>query len=89
MFYTEEIKLDQAAALLSACQLRKPQGVDYTVGVFLRSSGFGGSGGFDGFGAQGEDRLVACGSLKGDMIQGVAVDPAFQGEDLTANCSPI
>lgn len=84
MFYTEEIKLDQAAALLSACQLRKPQGVDYTVGVFLRSSGFGGSGGFDGFGAQGEDRLVACGSLKGDMIQGVAVDPAFQGEDLTA-----
>lgn len=30
------------------------------------------------------DRLVACGSLKGDMIQGIAVHPEFQGEDLTA-----
>lgn len=29
-------------------------------------------------------KLVATGSLKGDMIQGIAVDPAFQGEDLTA-----
>lgn len=31
-----------------------------------------------------EGKLVATGSLKGDMIQGIAVDPAFQGEDLTA-----
>lgn len=31
-----------------------------------------------------DGKLAACGSLKGDMIQGVAVDPAFQGEDLTA-----
>ncbi len=31
-----------------------------------------------------DGRLVATGSLKGDMIQGIAVDPAFQGEDLTA-----
>ena len=29
-------------------------------------------------------KLVATGSLKEDMIQGIAVDPAFQGEDLTA-----
>lgn len=30
-----------------------------------------------------QNRLAASGSLKGDMIQGVAVDPARQGEDLT------
>ncbi len=36
-------------------------------------------------GVFGDDgRLVATGSLKGDMIQGMAVDPACQGEDLTA-----
>ncbi len=29
-------------------------------------------------------KLVATGSLKGDMIQGIAVDPDYQGEDLTA-----
>lgn len=29
-------------------------------------------------------KLAATGSLKGDMIQGIAVDPACQGEDLTA-----
>lgn len=29
-------------------------------------------------------KLVATGSLKGDMIQGIAVDPSCQGEDLTA-----
>ena len=28
-------------------------------------------------------KLVATGSLAGDMIQGVAVDPSRQGEDLT------
>lgn len=70
MFYTEEIKLNQAAELLSLCGLTMPRAVDYTAGVFLRSDG--------------ADRLVACGSLKGDMIQGIAVDPKFQGEDLTA-----
>ncbi len=31
-----------------------------------------------------DGRLVATGSLKNDMIQGIAVDPDFQGEDLTA-----
>ena len=31
-----------------------------------------------------DGKLVATGSLKGDMIQGIAVDPEFQGEDLTA-----
>lgn len=31
-----------------------------------------------------DDRLIATGSLVGDMIQMVAVDPAFQGEDLSA-----
>lgn len=30
-----------------------------------------------------EGNLCACGSLKKDMIQGVAVDPKLQGEDLT------
>lgn len=67
MFYTEEIKIEQAQALLEACGLSLPEGVDYTAGVFRE-----------------DGRLAACGSLKGDMIQGIAVDPAFQGEDLTA-----
>lgn len=67
MFYTEEIKTERAQALLEACGLSLPEGVDYTAGVFRE-----------------DGRLAACGSLKGDMIQGVAVDPAFQGEDLTA-----
>lgn len=31
-----------------------------------------------------EDTLIAVGSLKGDMIQGLAVHPQHQGEDLTA-----
>lgn len=62
MFYTEEIKLERAQALLSACRPFSPQNVDYTAGVF-RDDG----------------RLAACGSLKGDMIQGVAVDPGFSG----------
>ena len=72
MFYIEEISLDKAAGLLSACGLTKPRGVSYTAGVFVQ----GGNGGIG-------DRLAACGSLKEDMIQGVAVDPEFQGEDLT------
>lgn len=67
MFYTEEIKIEQAAELLGACGLSMPEGVDYTAGVFCE-----------------DGRLAACGSLKGDMIQGVAVAPEFQGEDLTA-----
>lgn len=71
MFYIEEISLDKAAGLLSACGLTKPRGVSYTAGVFVQSGNSGG------------DRLAACGSLKEDMIQGVAVDPEFQGEDLT------
>ena len=69
MFYIEEIKTDNAAGLLSTCGLSVPQGVDYTAGLFSESAG--------------KERLAACGSLKGDMIQGVAVDPEFQGEDLT------
>lgn len=31
-----------------------------------------------------EDILIAAGSLKGDMIQGLAVHPSYQGEDLSA-----
>lgn len=31
-----------------------------------------------------DDTLIAAGSLKGDMIQGLAVHPHYQGEDLTA-----
>ncbi len=65
--------MNDAAALLEICGLHRPQGVDYTAGVFSMEEGAGGRG-----------RLTACGSLKGDMIQGVAVDPAFQGEDLLA-----
>lgn len=46
-----------------------------------RAAGLGNNGGFC---VSGGRRLVATGSLKGDMIQGMAVDPDFQGEDLTA-----
>lgn len=67
MFYTEEIFAEEASALLSACGLTVPLGIDYTVGVFAD-----------------DGRLAATGSIKGDMIQGVAVAPEFQGEDLTA-----
>ena len=35
IFYTEEIKIDQAEKLLASCNLKCPEGVDYTVGVFL------------------------------------------------------
>ena len=76
-FYTEEIKINQAEKLLVSCGLKCPEGVDYTVGVFLQEHGMQ-----EAYG--GEDRLVGCGSLKKDMIQGIAVDPSFQGEDLTA-----
>ena len=68
MYYTEKIQLHQAETLLGQCGLSVPEGVELTVGVFDDSDG----------------RLVATGSLKGDMIQGIAVDPASQGEDLTA-----
>lgn len=67
MYYTEEIQLNQAKALLETCGLSVPEGVDYTAGVFDDAG-----------------NLVATGSLKGDMIQGMAVDPACQGEDLMA-----
>ena len=66
MFYEEKIDVERARPLLEACGLTVPEGVEYTAGVFD-----------DGTGA-----LVATASLKGDMIQGVAVDPARQGEDL-------
>lgn len=55
--------------MLSSCGLSVPQGVNYTAGLFCEESG--------------KARLAACGSLKEDMIQGVAVDSDFQGEDLT------
>ena len=60
--------LDQAEGLLRKCGLKPPTGVDYTVGIFMSQEG----------------PLVATGSLKGDMIQGLAVDPEVQGEDLSA-----
>lgn len=66
MFYTEEIRIEEASDLLSKCDLSVPVGVDYTAGVFDENK-----------------KLVATGSLKGDMIQGIAVDPDYQGEDLT------
>ncbi|MBR6528732.1 MAG: adenylyltransferase/cytidyltransferase family protein [Firmicutes bacterium] len=67
MYYVEEIEIEKAEALLEACGLSVPRGIDYTAGVF-----------------NDDGKLVATGSLKGDMIQGIAVDPDFQGEDLTA-----
>ena len=66
MFYEEEINIQRAESLLNTCGLTVPQGVEYTVGLFDDMTG----------------ALVATGSLKGDMIQGIAVDPARQGEDL-------
>lgn len=66
MFYEETIDVETARPLLEVCGLTVPTGVEYTAGVFD-----------DGTGA-----LVATASLKGDMIQGVAVDPTRQGEDL-------
>ena len=68
MYYTEKIQLHQAADLFAKCGLSMPEGVDLTVGVFDDADG----------------SLAATGSLKGDMLQGMAVDPARQGEDLTA-----
>ena len=67
----EERKLrsvEQAEPLLKKCGLKVPAGVDYTVGIYSSSEG----------------KLIATGSLKGDMIQGLAVDPETQGEDLSA-----
>ena len=66
MFYEEKIEILKAQELLEKCGLSVPQGVEYTVGIFDDMTG----------------SLVATGSLKGDMIQGIAVDPARQGEDL-------
>ncbi|MBR3786141.1 MAG: [Firmicutes bacterium] len=68
MYYTEKIQLHQAAELFAKCGLSMPEGVELTVGVFDDADG----------------SLAATGSLKGDMLQGMAVDPARQGEDLTA-----
>lgn len=67
MYYTEKIQLQTAAELLTKCGLSMPEGVDCTVGVFDDADG----------------ALVAAGSIKGDMLQGLAVDPSRQGEDLT------
>lgn len=67
MYYTEKIQLNQAAELLEKCGLSLPNDVDCTVGVFDDADG----------------SLVAAGSIKGDMLQGIAVDPEKQGEDLT------
>lgn len=60
--------IEPAEALLMRCGLKPPTGVDYTMGIFTSADG----------------RLIATGSLKGDMIQGLAVDPDTQGEDLSA-----
>lgn len=67
MYYTEKIQLQQAADLLTKCGLSLPEVVDRTVGVFDDA----------------DDSLVAAGSIKGDMLQGLAVDSERQGEDLT------
>lgn len=65
MYYAEKTDLSKVENLLSQCSLSKPEGVEYTAGVFTE-----------------DGQLVATGSLKSDMIQAVAVDPAHQGEDL-------
>lgn len=57
-----------AEKLLHRCGLKLPEDMDYTVGIYDGS----------------DNVLLAVGSLKGDIIQGVAVDPDFQGEDLAA-----
>lgn len=69
MFEERKLRsIDAAEPLLKRCGLKVPAGVDYTVGIFSSSEG----------------KLIATGSLKGDMIQGLAVDPETQGEDLSA-----
>ena len=71
MYYAEQTDLSKVENLLYKCSLSKPEGVDYTAGIY-----------------SGSGELIATGSLKIDelkgvaMIQGVAVDPAHQGEDL-------
>ena len=34
MYYVEEIEIEKAEALLEACGLSVPRGIDYTAGVF-------------------------------------------------------
>ena len=63
--YIEQTNLAKVENLLDKCSLSKPEGVDYTAGIYDDNG-----------------ELVATGSLKGDMFQAVAVDPAHQGEDL-------
>ncbi len=63
--YIEQTDLSKVENLLNKCSLSKPDGVDYTAGIYDDNG-----------------ELVATGSLKGDMFQAVAVDPAHQGEDL-------
>jgi [citrate (pro-3S)-lyase] ligase len=65
MYYAEQTDLSKVLNLLDKCSLSKPDGVNYTAGIYT-----------DG------GELAATGSLKGDMIQAIAVDPAHQGEDL-------
>lgn len=60
--------VNQAADLLLRCGLKVPELVEYSVGIYDDM----------------DNELVATGSLKGDMIQGLAVSPDFQGEDLSA-----
>lgn len=69
--YLEQIDIMKAQPLLQKCGLSVPAGVNYTAGLFDDNG-----------------LLIACGSLKyldfrnSVMIQGIAVDPDRQGEDL-------
>ena len=69
--YFEQIDIMEAQPLLQKCGLSVPRDVSYTAGLF-----------------DDKGQLVACGSIKymeyrnAAMIQGIAVDPDRQGEDL-------
>lgn len=67
MFFEQQISFREAEALLKKCGLNPVDNADYRVGIFNDE----------------DEELVATGALVGEMLQMIAVDPDFQGEDLS------
>ena len=69
MYEERKISVTEAVPLLRRCGLgMSHQKPQYTVGIY----------------PEGSEELLATGSLVGDMLQMMAVDPEHQGEDLLA-----